>query len=79
MEMLHDVRFELKLLHNVRFELNASTRQHGNYDIDIPIAVENNFLVLKHHSYICGYHAYMNIWTPIIGDYNLLCKQERDN
>ena len=30
MEMLHDVRFELKLLHNVRFELNASTRQHGN-------------------------------------------------
>ena len=30
MEMLHDVRFELKLLHNVRFELNASTKQHGN-------------------------------------------------
>ena len=50
-----------------------------DYDIDIPIVVENTFSVLKHLSYIRGYHAYMNIWTPIIGDDNLLCKQERDN
>ena len=50
-----------------------------DYDIDIPIVVENTFSVLKHHSYIRGYHAYMNIWTPIIGDDNLLYKQERDN
>ena len=50
-----------------------------DYDIDIPIVVENTFSVFKHHSYIRGYHAYMNIWTPIIGDDNLLCKQERDN
>ena len=50
-----------------------------DYDIDIPIVVENTFSVLKHHSYIRGYHAYRNIWTPIIGDDNLLCKQERDN
>ena len=50
-----------------------------DYDIDIPIVVENTFSVLKHHSYIRGYHAYMNIWTPIIGDDNLLCKHERDN
>ena len=50
-----------------------------DYDIDIPIVVENTFSVLKHNSYIRGYHAYMNIWTPIIGDDNLLCKQERDN
>ena len=49
-----------------------------DYDIDIPIVVENTFSVLKHHSYIRGYHAYMNIWTPIIGDDNL-CKQERNN
>ena len=50
-----------------------------DYDTDIPIVVENTFSVLKHHSYIRGYNAYMNIWTPIIGDDNLLCKQERDN
>ena len=50
-----------------------------DYDIDIPIVVEITFSVLKHHSYIRGYHAYMNIWTPTIGDDNLLCKQERDN
>ena len=50
-----------------------------DYDIDIPIVVENTFSVLKNHSYIRGYHAYMSIWTPIIGDDNLLCKQERDN
>ena len=50
-----------------------------DYDIDIPIVVENTFSVLKHHSYIRGYHAYVSIKTPIIGDDNLLCKQERNN
>ena len=49
------------------------------YDVEIPTLVENNFSGLKHHSYIRGYHAYMDTWTPIIGDDNLLNKQEKDN
>ena len=32
----------------------------------------------EYNSYARGYHAYMNIWTPLIGE-SLLCRKEPDN
>ena len=49
------------------------------FDFEIPILIDNRFLVLKHNSYACGYHAYMDIWKPLIGDGSLRCKRENDN
>ena len=41
--------------------------------------IDNSFSVLKHNSYARGYHAYMDIWKPLIGDDSLRCTQEDDN
>ena len=50
-----------------------------DYDVEIPILVENSFSELKHYSCDRSYHAYMDTWTPTIGDDNLLSKQEKNN
>ena len=34
--------------------------------------------VLEIHSYIRGYHAYMNVWNPVVGQ-TLLVKREPTN
>ena len=49
------------------------------FDVEIPILIGNSFSFLKHNSYARGYHAYMDIWKPLIGDDNFRCKQEYDN
>ena len=49
------------------------------FDVEIPILVDNSFLVLKHKSYARGYHEYMDIWKPLLGDASLHCKWEYDN
>ena len=49
------------------------------FDVEIPILIANSFSVLKHNSYTRGYHVYMDIWKPLIGDGNLRCKREDDN
>ena len=49
------------------------------FDVEIPILIGNSFSVLKHNSYARGYHAYMDIWKPLIGDDSLRCTQEDDN
>ena len=36
-------------------------------------------MILKHKSHARGYHAYMDIWKPLIGDDSLRCKREDDN
>ena len=49
------------------------------FDVEIPILIDNSFSVLKHNSYARGYHAYMDIWKPLIGDHSLRCKRKYDN
>ena len=49
------------------------------FDVEIPILIDNIISVLKHNSYARGYHAYMDIWKPLIGDDSLRCKREDDN
>ena len=49
------------------------------FDVAIPILLDNDFSVLKHNSSARGYHAYMDIWKPLIGDDSLHCKREDDN
>ena len=44
------------------------------FDVEIPILIGNSLSVLKCNSYARGYHAYMNIWKPLIGDDSLRCK-----
>ena len=50
-----------------------------SFTASIPIQVDNNFSVFKYSSYSRGYHAYMNVWLPIIGDSSLMCKKEDTN
>ena len=49
------------------------------FDVEILILIGNSLSVLKCNSYARGYHAYMDIWKPLIGDDSLRCKQEDDN
>ena len=49
------------------------------FDVEVPILIDTSFSALKHNSFIRGYHAYMDIWTPIIGDDILYCKPENNN
>ena len=48
------------------------------FDVEIPILIGNSLSVLKQNSNARGYHAYMNIWKPLI-DHSLRCKREYDN
>ena len=67
-----------------RFELFGSIQesiQEILCDVEIPILIDNSFSVLKHNSYsrgYHGYHAYMDVWKPLIGDDSLRCKREND-
>ena len=49
------------------------------FDVEIPILIDNSFSVLKRNSYARGYHAYMDIWKPLIGDNSLEICREDDN
>ena len=48
------------------------------YNVEIPIIVDENWNRYEYRSYARGYHAYMNIWTPLIGE-SLICRKESDN
>ena len=49
------------------------------FNVEIPILINNSFSVLKHNSYARSYHAYMDIWKPLLtGDDSLRCKREDD-
>ena len=45
------------------------------YEIDIPILVEKDSATHECNSFARGYHAYMNIWSPLTGEI-LNCKRE---
>ena len=45
---------------------------------EIPIFMDNDLASYEHHSFARGYHAYMEIWSPLIGE-TLSCKREPSN
>ena len=49
------------------------------FAIPIPILIENTFTEFKYSSFGIGYHVYKDVWTPIISDDSLTCKQEKHN
>ena len=58
---------------------NQQDKMEIPFHAEVPILIDNSFSVLKHNSYACGYHMYMDIWKPLIGDDSLHCKWEDDN
>ena len=48
------------------------------YEIDIPILIEKDSATYKYNSFARGYHAYVNIWSPPIGEI-LIFKREPSN
>ena len=45
----------------------------------IPIVVDDDVNRWAHDSFLRGYHAYMDIWVPLIGDDSLVCRKEGQN
>ena len=48
------------------------------YEIEIPIIIERKLATYEYDSFARGYHAYMDVWNPLIGDI-LKCKRESAN
>ena len=38
------------------------------YDIAIPLINDSDSTNMEQESFARGYHAYMNIWSPLYGD-----------
>ena len=49
------------------------------FDIPVPILLNEHFTVSKYSSYSRGYHAYKEIWNPLVGDDSLICEPEESN
>ena len=48
------------------------------YEIEPPMIIEKNLDTCEYDSFARGYHAYMDIWNPLIGEI-LKCKREPTN
>ena len=48
------------------------------YEIDIPIYIKKDWIMYEYNSFAWGYHAYMNIWNPLVGQ-TMKCMQEPSN
>ena len=48
------------------------------HEIDIPIYTEKDWITHEYNSLARGYHAYINIWNPLVGE-TLKCRQEPSN
>ena len=64
--------------------LNADNIKSSNmiaeemYEIEISIIIAKNLATYEFDSFVRGYHAYMDIWNPRIGEV-LKCKREPTN
>ena len=47
-------------------------------DTPIPIFINNDTDIFPVKSYVCGYHAYMDVWNAFIND-SVHCKNEEGN
>ena len=48
------------------------------YEIDISICIEKDWISYEYNSFARGYHAYMNIWNPLVEE-TLKWRQEPSN
>lgn len=55
---------QMMLLENIDQDIEVIPVKQKQYDLD---------------SFVRGYHAYMEIWTPKVGDENICLKSENDN
>ena len=46
---------------------------------NLPLIIDPDLERLYFNSYSRGYHAYMNIWIPLIGDKSLIYRREKGN
>ena len=46
---------------------------------NLPIIIDPDLERWYFNSYSRGYHTYMNIWIPLIGDESLICREEKGN
>ena len=46
---------------------------------NLPTIIDPDLEIWYFNLYSCGYHAYMNIWIPLIGDESLICQKEKGN
>ena len=56
----------------------AELLENMNVDTAIPIFINKNFDIFLLNCYVCGYHAYIDVWNAIIND-SLHCKNEEGN
>ena len=57
---------------------NSNMITEDMYEVEIPICIEKNWNVYQYKSFTRGYHAYMNIWSPLVGEI-LQCRHEQSN
>ena len=57
---------------------NSSIITEEMYEIDIPIYIEKDWITYEYNSFARGYHAYMNVWNPLVEE-TLKCRQEPSN
>ena len=50
-----------------------------NIEEAIPVILDTKRSALLCESYTRGYHAYMIIWNPVIGDDSLFCQIQKEN
>ena len=48
------------------------------YDVAIPVCIMNDGSAFQFENYVRGYHAYLNIWEPLLGEC-LRCAKEPEN
>ena len=48
------------------------------YDVAIPVCIMNDGSAFQFESYVRGYHTYLNIWEPLLGEC-LRCAKEPEN
>ena len=57
---------------------NSNMITEDIYEVEIPICIEKNWILCQYKSFTRGYHAYMNIWSPLVGEI-LQCRHEPSN
>ena len=48
------------------------------YEMEIPIIIDKNLVTYEYDSFVRGFHVYMDIWNPVIGEI-LKCDREQTN
>ena len=48
-------------------------------DKEMEFVIDSRFTKFFFESYVCGFHAYQTVWSPIIGEENLESRHEEKN